>query len=526
MRIDYNSSSTNLTRRGFLRAIGTLGAGCAMLGATGRTVAADADGETRPNILLILVDDFGNRALSCFGGTVPTPNIDRLAKGGVVFRHAHAAPMCAATRDEMMTGQSRARLSGNPPRPRMGGRPGAETPFFTNHLQKLGYATGMAGKWFVGSVFNPPLRGFDESCILVNGYRHWAPDVLMFGGGGMMKELNQPEITGRLNEWEIPLTGDSPNQAKRLPDRYGEDVAVDFLCDFIQRRASTKGKSKPKPFFAYYSSKLTHVPAAPTPDGNADEIAVHKAAFAAENDRHFPNLQADIRRRAAKRGVRINSRKYRNAAIAYLDKMVGRLTKKLQDLGIERNTVVVFASDNGNSALDPLPDRAKRLPGKKGDSRDGGTRIPLIVNWPGQVKAGSTCDDLVHVQDFSSTLLELAGGSAPEGVRCDGRSFAPQLLGRSGKPRQWFIGSGAHPSVWLKRVALELGKPGMKEYKLVWVRGLRYKLYSDGRFYGLEKDLAEEHRIKPGKGSPQAEVARKKFQAILDNLPRDKKGKR
>ena len=126
--------------------------------------AADTDAaETAegPNIVLILTDDLGDRSLSCFGGTVSTPNLDRLAREGMVFRNAHAAPMCAPTRDEMFTGISRARFKG---------RPGIETPFFTNRLQQLGYRTGMAGKWFVGSVFDPPRRGFDEACIMVNGY--------------------------------------------------------------------------------------------------------------------------------------------------------------------------------------------------------------------------------------------------------------------------------------------------------------------------------------------------------------------
>jgi len=256
------------TRRDFLR--WTTGV------AIGSVAAARAGGKPRrPNVLLILADDLGEKSLSCFGATVPTPNLDKLAAGGMVFRNAHAAPMCAPTRDEMFTGLSRARFAG---------RPGAETPFFTHRLAKLGYATGMAGKWFVGSVFDPPLRGFDESLILVNGYRYWAPDVMVFGS----------------------------------------------------------------------------------------------------------------------------------------------------------------------------------------------------------------------------------------------RSFAPQLLGRKGTPREWFIGFGAHESIWLDRVRAELGKPNLKADRPVWVHGSRFKLYRDGRFYDLKDDLAEARRIPPGKGTPEAEAARAKYQAILDGLQRKK----
>lgn len=453
----------------------------------------------RPNILLILADDIGDRSLSCFGGTVPTPNLDRLAREGMVFRNAHAAPMCAPTRDEMFTGLSRANR----------GRPDASVPFFTNHLKRLGYANGMAGKWFVGSVFDPPTRGFDESLILVNGYRQWAPDVMVFGSQGMMKELNQPKVEGRLNEWQIPRDENERHHAVRIADRYGEDVAVDFLCDFLDRR-------KDEPFFAYYSSKLAHVPHAPNPDGDAKEIAAYKAAFARQDDRDLSGLGAAVREESKRLGAQPASKSYRNLAHAYLEKMVGRLVDELDEQRIRKSTIVVFASDNGNSRLDPLPEDAQRLPGNKGDSREGGTRIPLIINWPERIKPGSVCDDLVHVQDFLATFVELAGGTAPEGGH--GRSFAPQILGKKGNPREYFIGTGAHPNCWLRRVAEEIGQPDLKPFRLVWVRGHRFKLYNDGRFYDLENDLAEEHRIPTGEGTSDAKAARKKLQAILDDI--------
>ena len=158
----------------------------------------------KPNLVLILADDLGDRSLSCLGATVSTPNLDRLAKEGMVFENAHAAPMCAPTRDEMLTGNP-----GHVSQDVLGWR----HRFFTNLLQQQGYRTGMAGKWFVGSVFDPPRRGFDEACIMVNGYRHWAPDIMVFGSQGLFKELNQPPVEGRLNEWEIPLEGASAAQS-------------------------------------------------------------------------------------------------------------------------------------------------------------------------------------------------------------------------------------------------------------------------------------------------------------------------
>jgi arylsulfatase A len=499
------------SRRTFLA--GSLAAGGWAAACAARAAGAEAKSEgasakaggpsagKQPNVVLILVDDWGNRSLSAFGGAVPTPHLDRLAREGMVFTHAHAAPMCAPTRDEMLTGCSRARFKG---------RPGADVPFFTNHLQRLGYATGMAGRWFVGSVFDPPLRGFDESCILVNGYRHWAPDVMVWGSKGAMKDLNQPPVRGRLNEWEIPLEGDARHTATRLPDRYAEHVAFDFLADFLERH-------RDGPFFAYYSSKLVHVPHAPTPDADPDEVAVFKAAFAGIYNRHMKGLREAVVREAKRRGVRLPGHKaYRNKGIAYLDQMVGRLVAELEALGLRENTLILFTSDNGNSGVDPVREGVETLPGRKGDSREGGTRVPFVANWPGHVEPGSTCDDLVHVQDLGPTLLDLAGGRMPADRPCDGSSFAPQLLGRKGEPREYVVGWGAHPNLWVDRVAEELERPDLKPFKLVWVHGHRYKLYNDGRFYDLRKDLAETDRIPPGEGSPEAERTRRRFQAILD----------
>jgi arylsulfatase A len=258
--------------------------------------------------------------------------------------------MCAPTRDEMFTGLSRAGR----------GRPGAGTPFFTNELEKLGYTNGMAGKWFVGSVFDPPLRGFHESCIMVNGYRHWGPDVMVFGSGGLMNELNQPKITGRLNEWEIPREGDGPHLATRLHGRHADDVSMDFLCDFIRRKRGSG------PFFAYYSSKLTHVPQSPTPDGDKDAISVFEAAFNKIEDRNkLSGLQEVAAAEAKRRGLHVDTQNFRNDGIAYLDKMAGRLIDELERSNLRDSTLVLFTSDNGNSQFDPLPDGVEPCPARR-----------------------------------------------------------------------------------------------------------------------------------------------------------------
>jgi arylsulfatase A-like enzyme len=112
------------------------------------------------------------------------------------------------------------------------------------------------------------------------------------------------------------------------------------------------------------------------------------------------------------------------------------MLQKLDDLGIAENTIVLFLADNGtDTKLVHLCD-GKRIPGGKGTMTDRGTQVPLLVRWPGKIKAGSTCEDLVDLSDFLPTLCELTGAKLPE-QSIHGRSFAPQLLGKTGNPRQW-----------------------------------------------------------------------------------------
>jgi len=123
--------------------------------------------------------------------------------------------------------------------------------------------------------------------------------------------------------------------------------------------------------------------------------------------------------------------------VAYLDKHVGRIMQTLEDQGIADNTIVIFLADNGTDRdLTNNWGDGKRLRGGKGTMTDRGTHVPLIVRWPGHIKAGTTCDDLIDFSDLFPTLCELTGAPLPK-EEIHGRSFAPQLLGKPGHPREW-----------------------------------------------------------------------------------------
>jgi arylsulfatase A len=197
------------------------------------------------------------------------------------------------------------------------------------------------------------------------------------------------------------------NIAHRIKDRFGPDVSVEFLIDFIKSSAARR-----QPFLAYYTSILPHFPWVPTPDSLEQPAAV-KTRDDVGDPKFFPDM------------------------VRYLDKQVGQLLRTLEEAGVANNTVVFFLADNGTDhRLRNQWGDGKTIPGGKGTMTDRGTRVPLLVRWPQRVAAGATRGDLIDFSDFLPTLCELAGAPLPA-EELHGRSFAPQLLGRPGSPREW-----------------------------------------------------------------------------------------
>ena len=174
--------------------------------------------------------------------------------------------------------------------------------------------------------------------------------------------------------------------------KYGPDLLHEFAVDFIRRH-------KDGPFFLYYPTPLVHSPILHTPDRRERE---------AKGNRYAEN-------------------------VAYLDKLVGKLAAELDTLGLRKNTLIVFTGDNGSVGQGEVAGRA--VAGAKGSMLEGGSRVPLIVNWPGVTPAGKVLDDLTDFSDFYATFADLAGAKLPDGVQFDGHSFAPQIRGEKGEPR-------------------------------------------------------------------------------------------
>jgi arylsulfatase A len=377
----------------------------------------------RPNIVLILADDFGYELVGANGGSsYSTPNLDRLAREGVRFTSCHALPLCTPSRVQLLTGLygQRNYLAFGVLEPR------ART--IAAMLRDAGYSTCVAGKWQLGGGPRAPdFFGFDEHLL-------W-------------------QLTVRKSRYANPVLERNGHTIEFRDGEYGPDLVSDFIVDFIRRR-------RDEPFFVFYPMLLTHAPFVPTPaserpkpDERGDAAGVDgDAADESKSDpRFFPDM------------------------VSYADRVVGKITRALEELGLSERTLVLFAGDNGTARAIRSRLGGREVRGGKGTTSDAGTHVPLIA-WGAHVEArGAVVDGLVDFSDFVPTILEAVGRADFEG-NFDGRSFLPRLRGEKSVPREWIYG-------WYAR---DGGLKGIE-----WARSLQHRLYDDGRLFDVVLDPEE-----------------------------------
>jgi arylsulfatase A-like enzyme len=192
------------------------------------------------------------------------------------------------------------------------------------------------------------------------------------------------------------------------------------------------------------------------------------------------------------------------AMVEYVDKLVGRVTAQLDALKLSEKTLVVFTGDNGNYHALRSTIRGRDMNGDKGRPTDAGTHVPLIAQWKGSIPAGKVNRDLIDFTDFLPTLAEITGAKLPAGVTIDGRSFAAQLRGQKGKPREWIFCH--YDPRWLN---LPFSR---------YAQDKQYKLYHDGAFYDYRRDPLERSRLPQKSLTSAQEQSRQKLQQALDTL--------
>ena len=289
----------------------------------------------RPNVILIMADDMGYEALSSNGSeSCKSPNLDKLAKGGIRFTNCFSNPICTPSRAKIMTGQYNVRNY-----VKFGMLDRGQTTF-AHQLKAAGYATAIAGKWQLGKEKDAPQHfGFEKSCL----WQHTRGGRSKKGGTTFDRRFVNPllEFNGKEKEY--------------TNGEYGPQVCTDFICDFIDT-------NKKKPFLVYYPMILTHCPFDPTPDSTDwDPKRLGSTTYKGDqNDpqRHFVDM------------------------VAFADKAVGQIVAQLEKSGVRDNTLIIFTGDNGTDKPIVTPWNGTKVVGGKGSMTDTGTRVPLIASWP------------------------------------------------------------------------------------------------------------------------------------------------
>ena len=335
---------------------------------------------TKPNVIVFLTDDQGWGDLSLNGNTdLSTPNIDSLANDGASFEHFFVCPVCSPTRAEFLTGRYHVR-GGVYSTSAGGERLDLDEVTIADTFRSAGYTTGAFGKWHNGMQYpyHPNGRGFEEFYGFCSG--HW--------GDYFSPPL---ERNGKIVK--------------------GNGFCIDDFTDKAITFIENSSKNK-KPFFAYLPYNTPHSPMQ-VPDKWWDK---------------FKNKKIKMRNRDPRRED-IDHLRCALAMCENIDWNIGRVLKKINDLKIEKNTIVIFFHDNGPNGVR----WNGGMKGRKGSTDEGGVRSPLLIRWPDKISKGIKINQITSVMDLLPTLTDCANIPISSQKALDGRSLKPLLLGERNK---------------------------------------------------------------------------------------------
>lgn len=393
---------------------------------------------SKPNFVVIFIDDMGYGDIEPFGSKVnQTPHLNRMAKEGMKLTSFYAAPVCSASRAQLLTGCYAPRVSVPGvffPAGKNGLNPDEKT--IANYLKELGYATACVGKWHVGDQveFLPTRQGFDSyfGIPYSNDMQRTSSET-----GKRVTPLIRDEKVAELLEDE---------GQRRVTREYTEEAVA-----FIEREAK-----KENPFFLYLPHTAMHVPLFPHQD------------FVGSSDN---GVYGDW--------------------VKEVDWSVGEILKGLRASGVDKETLVIFTSDNG-----PWASKGKAggvsgpLRGAKGCTLEGGVRVPTIAWWPGRVKAGTASDAVSGTTDLLPTFVALAGGKPDPSIKIDGYDLTRVLDGKAEQTKReaWYYFQGnnlkaVRSGAWKLAVKAQGVGMGMKQQFDDLKRG--------GRLYNLDEEIGE-----------------------------------
>jgi len=402
------------------------------------------------NIILILSDDVGAETVGVYGGeSYQTPQLDRLAADGIRFDYGHAQPLCTPSRVKIMTGQHNFRNY----RHFSYLDPNEKT--FAHVLKDAGYHTTVVGKW---QLFNnrfedvqgamPADAGFDEFLL-------W--------------QLKNEDKGSRY--WG-PVLNHNGQLRRHDQTSFGPDLFNDYVLDYIERHRS-------EPFLIYYPMVLAHDPWVTTPDMR-DESASDQQKFA--------------------------------AMMAYMDKMVGNVRRKVEEAGIADRTIIFFIGDNGTGRDIVSRQNGRDVRGAKGATIDAGSRVPFLAWGPGVIEAGGVSGSLVNLNDILPTLTDLAGIGLPTEYPGDGQSLLPVLRGESELPRENIF------------IHYEPRWPTAKPARYALDR--RWKLYEHGGFFDVDADPLEKAPLDVSALDNEPAAAYRALSARIESMPGELQSRR
>lgn len=413
--------------------------------------------QEKPNIIYILADDLGYGDLGCYGQTeISTPVLDGMAAKGIRFTQHYAGnTVCAPSRCVLMTGlhTGHARIRDNSTLPLL-----EEDVTVADLLKEAGYKTGIIGKWGLGELNTtgfPGKHGFDYFFGYLNQVRahNYYPDTLW-------RNTEKVPVNNKViyvKEGKLKGLGSAAVEK----NVYSNDLFTEEALKFVK-------ESSGSPFFLYLAYTIPH---ANDEYWLVEEHGMEVPDYGQYADKDWPDAQKGLA-----------------AMISRMDGDIGTLIKKLEELGIDKNTLIIFSSDNGphkEGGNDHLFfNSSGGLRGHKRDLYEGGIREPMIAYWPETIKLGRRSDHISAFWDFLPTACELAGIEAPENI--DGISFLPELLGKEQpehKAMYWeFKSQGGKQAVrkgkW-KLIKLDVLDPDKSHFEL----------------YDLETDRAEQNDV-------------------------------
>lgn len=420
------------------------------------SIKSIAQKKTHPNVVLIITDDQGFGDLGCMGNTqIKTPIIDNFANSSIRFNNFYVSPVCAPTRSSLMTGRYSLR-TGVRDTYNGGAIMATSETTIAEMLKQSNYTTGLFGKWHLGDNYpsRPMDQGFDES--------------LMHLAGGMGQVGDITNYFKKDSSYFDPILWH--NGQKETYKGYCSDVFTANAIQFIE-------KNKRVPFFCYLSFNAPHTPLQ-VPE-KYYQMYAHidpSLEFEKNNPTHLKMSEQD----------KEDARKV-YGMVTNIDDNIGKLLQKLNDLGIEENTIVIFMTDNGPQQLR----YTAGMKGKKGTVYQGGTRVPFFFKYPALTKASKSIETMSAHIDVLPTLAELCHVELPKNRIIDGKSLLPLILDKKvdWSERPLFLyWTRKYPELY-NNIAIQ-----QSGYKLVGQTDYNASI-EHFELYNLQKDPYEQHNI-------------------------------